>query len=215
MEIIKKEVEFNGTNLMGVKTSDGKIYVIIKSFCEILGLNLSGQLQRIKRDEILSEGVCIIHIPTESGKQETSLLELDFLPLWLTGIKSERCKEEIRPFLKEFKLKAKDALYDAFFGKREMELFEGEYGAEDIEILQRIHRIIKNKNSVVDLLVDIALDYDWIKYRASLGFDKVKTKYQDMKQKAFMLEGRELTLEDLDNLNRNQRQEILKILEEK
>ncbi|MCP1226345.1 phage antirepressor N-terminal domain-containing protein [Sebaldella sp. S0638] len=118
MKILKKEVEFNGVNLTGIKTQEGKIYIIVKAFCEILGIDPSGQLKRIKRDETLNEGVDMMSIPTESGKQDTTLLELDFLPMWLTGIRAERCKKEIRPYLKEFKLKAKDVLADAFLGKR-------------------------------------------------------------------------------------------------
>ncbi len=212
MKIVKKEVELNGVKLTGIRTQEGKIYIVVKTFCEILGLDPSGQLQRIKRDETLREGVGMIPIPTESGKQETTLLELDFLPMWLTGIKADRCKEEIRPYLKEFKLKAKDVLADAFLGKRGNEILEGDYSPEDIEILQRIHRIIKNKTSVVDLLVDIGLDYDWIKHRANLGFEKIKLKYQEMQQRAFMIDGKELSLEDIDNLNIDQKKEILKKL---
>ena len=215
MEIIKKEVEFNGVNLTGIKTQDGKIYIVVKTFCEILGLDSSGQLQRIKRDETLSEGVGMMPIPTESGKQETTLLELDFLPMWLTGIKADRCREEIRPYLKEFKLKAKDILADAFLGKRSNQVLEGEYSPEDIEILQRVERIIKNKTSIVDFLVDIALDYDWIIERAGTGFEKIKLKYQEMQQRTFMIGGKALSLEDIDSLNADQKKEILKKLEKR
>ena len=160
MEIIKKEVDFNGVNLTGIKTQDGKIYIVVKTFCEILGVFWNSQLKRINRDETLREGVVKMTIPSNGGEQEMNLLELDFLPMWLTGIKADRCREEIRPYLKEFKLKAKDVLADAFLGKRGSQVLEGDYSPEDIEILQRIHRIIKNKTSVVDLLVDIGLDYD-------------------------------------------------------
>ena len=215
MGIVKKEVEFNGVNLTGIKTQDGKIYIVVKTFCEILGLDSSGQLQRIKRDETLSEGVGMMPIPTESGKQETTLLELDFLPMWLTGIKADRCKEEIRPYLKEFKLKAKDVLADAFLGKRSNQVLEGEYSPEDIEILQRVERIIKNKTSIVDFLVDIALDYDWIIERAGTGFEKIKLKYQEMQQRTFMIGGKALSLEDIDSLNADQKKEILKKLEKR
>lgn len=59
MEIIKKEAEFNGVKLTGIKTQDGKIYVIVKKICEILGIDSSNQFKRIKRDEILSQSVVI------------------------------------------------------------------------------------------------------------------------------------------------------------
>ncbi len=212
MKIVKKEVEFNGVNLAGIKTQNGKIYIIVKTFCESLGIFPNSQIKRIRRDDFLNEGGVIMALPTNRGQQDVFLLELDFLPMWLTGIKADRCREEIRPYLKEFKLKAKDVLADAFLGKRGNEILEGDYSPEDIEILQRIHRIIKNKTSVVDLLVDIGLDYDWIKHRANLGFEKIKLKYQEMQQRAFMIDGKELSLEDIDNLNIDQKKEILKKL---
>ena len=212
MKIVKKEVEFNGVNLAGIKTQNGKIYIIVKTFCESLGIFPNSQIKRIRRDDFLNEGGVIMALPTNGGQQDVFLLELDFLPMWLTGIKADRCREEIRPYLKEFKLKAKDVLADAFLGKRGNEILEGDYSPEDIEILQRIHRIIKNKTSVVDLLVDIGLDYDWIKHRANLGFEKIKLKYQEMQQRAFMIDGKELSLEDIDNLNIDQKKEILKKL---
>ena len=212
MKIVKKEVEFNGVNLAGIKTQNGKIYIIVKTFCESLGIFPNSQIKRIRRDDFLNEGGVIMALPTNGGQQDVFLLELDFLPMWLTGIKADRCREEIRPYLKEFKLKAKDVLADAFLGKRGNEILEGDYSPEDIEILQRIHRIIKNKTSVVDLLVDIGLDYDWIKHRANLGFEKIKLKYQEMQQRAFMIDGKELSLEDIDNLNIEQKKEILKKL---
>ncbi|WP_443864300.1 phage antirepressor N-terminal domain-containing protein, partial [Fusobacterium ulcerans] len=116
-DLIVKEVEFNGEKLIGIY-KEGKIYTPLKKFCEFLGVDFNGQHQRIRRDETLIKGVCKIHIPSEGGIQETLTLEISFLPLWLTGIKAQQCKEEIRENLIEFKLKAKDVLADAFLGKR-------------------------------------------------------------------------------------------------
>ena len=81
--------------------------------------------------------------------------------------------------------------------------------------MQRVERIIKNKTSIVDFLVDIALDYDWIIERAGTGFEKIKLKYQEMQQRTFMIGGKALTLEDIDSLNADQKKEILKKLEKR
>jgi|GEM_PF-4981055 len=116
-ELIVKEVNFNGVNLIGVQ-KDGKVFVAIKKICDDLGLSdHKKQIARIKRDETLSEGGAVLLLPTNGGNQEVFCLENNYLPFWLTGISSNHCKEEIRPRLKEFKLKAKDILAAAFLNK--------------------------------------------------------------------------------------------------
>lgn len=120
-DLIVKEVNFNGAILVGI-LKEGKIYTPLRKFCEFLGVDFNGQHQRIRRDETLVKGVCKIHIPSEGGIQETLILEISFLPLWLTGIKSQQCREEIRENLIKFKLEAKDVLAEAFFGRRKKEI---------------------------------------------------------------------------------------------
>ncbi len=116
MELVRKEVEFHNSKLVGIQ-KDGKIYTPIRQLCEILGLDSSSQLQRIKRDETLNRGLVKMTLPTNGGEQEMNLLEIDYLPLWLTGIKTNQCKQEVRESLLDFKLKVKDVLAEAFFPK--------------------------------------------------------------------------------------------------
>ena len=116
MELVKKEVEFHNSKLVGIQ-KDGEIYTPIRQLCEILGLDSSSQLQRIKRDETLNMGLVKMTLPTNGGEQEMNLLEIDYLPLWLTGIKTNQCKQEVRESLLDFKLKVKDVLAEAFFPK--------------------------------------------------------------------------------------------------
>lgn len=115
--LITKQVNFQDVNMIACKT-DEKVFVGIRSVCDGLGVDFNGQMQRINRDDVLPEGMCKIHIPTSSGDQETNMLDIEYLPFFLVGIKTSMCKEEIKPRLKEFKLKAKDALADAFIKKQ-------------------------------------------------------------------------------------------------
>jgi hypothetical protein len=116
MNKLVKQVNFQDVNMTACKTED-KIFVGIKSICEGLGVDTNAQTQRINRDDVLPEGVCKIHIPTASGVQETNMLNIEYLPFFLIGIKSSMCTEEVRPRLKEFKLKAKDVLAQAFVNR--------------------------------------------------------------------------------------------------
>lgn len=118
MSNLIKQVDFENINMTACKTDENKIFVSIKSICEGLGIDTNAQTQRINRDDVLPEGMCKIHVPTSSGEQEVNMLDIEYIPFFLVGIKASMCKEEIRPRLKEFKLKAKDVLAAAFVNKQ-------------------------------------------------------------------------------------------------
>ena len=72
-ELIVKEVNFNGVNLIGVQ-KEGKVFVAVKSICDDLGLNSNKQNQRIKRDEILNEGATVLAIKMCKGHGNGNLV---------------------------------------------------------------------------------------------------------------------------------------------
>lgn len=115
--LIIKQVPFENIIMTACKTTTGKVLVGIKSICQGLGIDYSSQLKRIDRDDVLPEGVVKMTIPTQSGDQETNMLDIEYLPFFLTGIKSSMCREEVRTKLINFKLKAKDVLAEAFLKK--------------------------------------------------------------------------------------------------
>ena len=189
-DLVIKEVNFNGATLVGI-LKDGKVYTPLKKFCEFLGVDFNGQYQRIKRDETLSKGLtmCKIHM-VENGvekEREVTVLEIYFLPLWLTGIKSRQCREEIRENLIEFKLKAKDVLADAFFGKRKDEiplLPENKDWA-----LKRIHdradqaKILEEHKMCI--IEKLEKSYEEIAGVANLKKNTVGSKFFDFKEKGY------------------------------
>ena len=113
-----KQVNFENVNMTACKTPENMIFVGVKSICDGLGVDYSSQLKRIGRDDVLPEGMVKMTIPTSSGEQDTNMLDIEYLPFFLIGIKSSMCKEEIRPKLKQFKLKAKDVLAAALIKKQ-------------------------------------------------------------------------------------------------
>ena len=85
---------FHGASLYGVDRPDG-VYVALKPIVAAIGLDWSAQLQRVKRDAILSEGVVIMPTPFgHGGDQETACLRLDVLIGWLFGISAGSVKDE-------------------------------------------------------------------------------------------------------------------------
>lgn len=127
-ELVVKEVEFNGSNLLAVQEySTEKIYVGVKWVCD--GLTLSeGQMKnerkRIQEDLVLSKGGRNLILPTNGGNQEVLCIELNYLPLWLAKIsitpKMQEEKPEIVERLVEYQIKAKDVLALAFLNKQQI-----------------------------------------------------------------------------------------------
>lgn len=113
--LIHKQVNFNGDELLAVKNLDtGKIHISINHICNALGLDNQTQKQKLREHATLSKGVGICPVPSNGGIQETFTIELDFLPLWLAGINPAKVNPEIKDKLIEYQLKAKDVLANAF-----------------------------------------------------------------------------------------------------
>lgn len=234
-DLTVKEVNFNGAILVGI-LKEGKVYTPLKKFCEFLGIDFSSQLQRIKRDEALRIGLTMVKITTvENGvekEREVTVLEIYFLPLWLTGIKSQQCREEIRESLIEFKLKAKDVLADAFFGKREKEIpllpVDKDWGFKRIhdradqakEIEKQIYYLIKFLEPIYNEIEAIAKTKRDSVFREFKNFKK-ESEFDASKEKLPIILEAEIEEELAEKINKSDmtKEEILekavKILEQK
>ncbi|MGV2104399.1 phage antirepressor N-terminal domain-containing protein [Rhizobium sp. 21-4511-3d] len=75
-----------GDDLYGFENDDGT-FVALKPIVESMGMDWNGQYQRVKRDPILSEGMCVMHIPFgRGGNQDAVCLKLDLVNGWLFTI---------------------------------------------------------------------------------------------------------------------------------
>lgn len=111
-------VNFRQDTLFAVERDDG-VFVAVKPICDSLGLAWAKQLERIKRDPILAEGVTIMVIPSPGGAQETTCLKLELVNGWLFTIDESRVKdEEIRQRVLTYKRECYKVLFDAFYGKK-------------------------------------------------------------------------------------------------
>jgi hypothetical protein len=105
---------FRGTEILGVEL-EGTVFVVLKPLVEAMGLAWNGQLERIKRDVVLSEGMRVIRIPSlRGGDQDTVTLRLDRLHGWLFTVDSRRVREEIRERIHVFQRECYEALYRHF-----------------------------------------------------------------------------------------------------
>ncbi|UZA36832.1 phage antirepressor N-terminal domain-containing protein [Moraxella bovis] len=104
-------VNFHNQSLLTLQ-KDGVAYVAMKPICENIGLDWKSQFARIKRDEVLAQGMVIITTPTKGGLQEMLCLPIHYLNGWLFGVDTNRVKAEIKDKLITYKKECYQALFD-------------------------------------------------------------------------------------------------------
>lgn len=121
-------IPFYEDNLIVQLGEDGEIYVALRPIVEALGLDWSGQLQRIKRDPVLSEEIKTISVvitPTQmprergEGAKYYVCLPKQYLSGFLFGINANRVREELRESVIKWQREAHLFLDAAFTGDAE------------------------------------------------------------------------------------------------
>lgn len=133
------ETEFMGDSIMVVKMKDtGKTYVGINWICDGLGFDKNdkdSEIRRIKSDTVLLQGATLMSLPTKGGNQQSWVIELEYLTLWLAKINVDSKRKQRTPETMEklinYQLKAKDVLAEAFLKKKENWNLQREVGKLD------------------------------------------------------------------------------------
>jgi hypothetical protein len=107
-------VTFYEDTLIGIRANDGQVYVSVRHICDILGIDDNAQRQRLRRHDILNDGIGVCNLQTPGGLQATYVLRVDLLPLWLTGIRAKSVREAMQPKLMRLQREAAKALWEAF-----------------------------------------------------------------------------------------------------
>lgn len=123
LPVEQKAVNFYDQEVMAVLVEQGErrqVYVPLRPICDSLGIDWSGQRQRILRDPVLSEALqpCVVVTPTQGEqpeqRREVQCLPLDYLNGWLFGINANRVKAEIRDRLIRYQKECYKVLAEAF-----------------------------------------------------------------------------------------------------
>ena len=125
--IEEKAVEFYGDEVVAVaildkETGERRVYVPMRQIAEHMGLDWSGQRQRIMRDTILSAEIKVVGVTTTTsaeagqggGVVDTMCLPLEMLHGWMFGISTSRVKAELQPIIERYKRECYRALWEAF-----------------------------------------------------------------------------------------------------
>ena len=139
-QISTQTISFNNQSLITVE-QNGNHYVAMKPICENIGLAWEPQVLRIKRDEVLSQGMIVMIIPTNGGNQNMICLPIEYLNGWLFGIDINRCNPEIRDTLIKYKKECYQALHDYWFkGKAERTINPEQQQAIQEAVVKAHHR---------------------------------------------------------------------------
>jgi len=118
--VILVPVEQRRVTLMGedevvaARVAPDLIYLPLRPLCENLGVGYPAQFARIKKDEVLAEGLRRLKIQTAGGTQTMQCLELEGVPLWLAMIEPGRVRADLRDRLLVYKRWVRKRVWEAF-----------------------------------------------------------------------------------------------------
>mgnify|MGYP003083390995 CR=1 FL=1 len=108
------QVPFHDTTIY--TTADGA-YVALRPVCESLGLDFSGQLQRLRNQAWTCMGVIPTQMPGDDQSREMVFIDRRTFTMWLATIDTSRVKNErTRELVRTYQCEAADAL-DKYFNE--------------------------------------------------------------------------------------------------
>lgn len=188
-----KEIPFNGSTLLGVRTPDGKVWLAVKKACLDIGLSdgqARKQVENIQSDDVLKPNCRYLAIVQTEGKREVKREQLflneKVVTLWLAKITlTDRMKEKnpkAYDTLLTYQLEAADVLHKAFYETEEQkDAFHQSVGLEG-----KIATLEKKLDMTVIQLnnVEETLDYQNEKLNAVMDNMTLTTVQQGKLQRA-------------------------------
>lgn len=108
---------FHGDDL-DVLPANGRVWVSVRRVCEALGVDVSGQLKKLKAKPWGSVEFISMQVDGDDQRRDIAMLDLDALPMWLATIEPSRVAEDVREKLVAYQREAARVLADHFLGKR-------------------------------------------------------------------------------------------------
>jgi hypothetical protein len=106
-------IPFHGTDII----VDDEHRVALRPVCETLGLDYSGQLQRVKRQPWACVGVIPTQLPGDTQRREVAFVDRQTFTMWLATIDTSRVKDPVaRDLIVTYQREAAQAL-DRYFNE--------------------------------------------------------------------------------------------------
>ena len=107
----------NGISLQ-VVADEREQLVAVKPVCEILGVNYTTQVEKLKAHPVFGSVIPLRGTTGADGKTYQMLcIPLQFFPGWLFSINPDNVKEEARENLIKYQLECNKVLFDYFFSR--------------------------------------------------------------------------------------------------
>lgn len=153
MDTKPKIVKFNNQQVP-VFFHNEKPYVVMKPICENIGLDWRSQLKRIKRNQVLNQGVVMMTTPSVKGDQDSVALPLGMLNGWLLGVDANKVKPEIKETLVKYQLECYDVLYKHFMPKPQKQIDMTLYVSKDVHhnLALKYHRMFRQYDDMIDTM---------------------------------------------------------------
>ena len=156
-------VPFHGDTILAIQQPDGVVVVSIKKVCESLGIDYSTQLAKLKQCEWAVMGMIPI-TDTNGRHRETSVIDLDSLPLWVVTIQPSKVAPGVREKLKAYQTEAAKVLAQYFLGPRSglapaevdpvLSLLESAWMDRERQLTTERHVVVV-KNALADTRVEL------------------------------------------------------------
>jgi len=103
-------VEFAGDSLLSVYRPGEGMAVPVRTICTVLGLDLKSQSDRIRKHEVLRQGLRKDLVPIDGKVREIAVLLHRYIPFWLATISPNQVNEEAHPKLVRYQTELVDVL---------------------------------------------------------------------------------------------------------
>ncbi|NNJ12378.1 hypothetical protein EKD04_018790 [Chloroflexales bacterium ZM16-3] len=105
-----QEIAFEGDTLLSVYRPGEGMAVPVRTICAVLGLDLKSQSERIRRHEVLRQGLRKDRVPIDGQAREIAVLLHKYIPFWLATISPHQVSEAVRPKLVQYQTELVDVL---------------------------------------------------------------------------------------------------------
>lgn len=154
-EMEVKLIPFGEDELLGVRTSDGKVWLAIRKASIDIGLNENqsdNEVKKVKSNVLFENGWTNLPVKFDGQVRNTLVLVEKFVPMWLAQIRltptMKRENPEAVNNLLEYQLNAADVLHKAFYETEEQK----EILHNDLGLTGRIEGMQVQINAMEDLL---------------------------------------------------------------
>lgn len=111
-----RELQFDGDQLIAVRLEGDGMAIPVRMMCQVLGLDVTSQSERIQAHEVLSRGLRIVRV--RQGGQLRSVVALlhRYIPFWLATISPHQVDPAAQPKLVRYQTELVDVLAALYGG---------------------------------------------------------------------------------------------------